>query len=139
VLQELGEALIDIHGQTEHLSLLRPKTHVDLLDRYAGLLGRREAVAAQVHHLRDIRRQLADLRRDARETARRIDLLQYQVEEISAARLKAGEDQELEEERTRLANAEELMQLSEGFIPGCMRAPTSSSRRLTCSGRRCAT
>jgi DNA repair protein RecN (Recombination protein N) len=113
VLQELGEALIDLHGQTEHLSLLRPRTHVDLLDRYAGLLELRERVATQVRELRDVRRQLAELRHDARELARRIDLLQYQVEEIRAARLKPGEEEELEAERSRLANAEELMQLSE--------------------------
>jgi DNA repair protein RecN (Recombination protein N) len=113
VLQELGEVLIDIHGQTEHLSLLRPKTHVDLLDHYASLFELREQVAAQVRELRDVRRQLAELRRDARELARRIDLLQYQVEEIQAARLKPDEEEELGAERSRLANAEELLQLSE--------------------------
>ncbi len=118
VVQELGEALIDIHGQTEHLSLLRPRTHVDLLDRYAGLTELRAQVAAEVAALRDVRRRLVELRRDAREMARRVDLLQYQVEEIRAARLKPGEEDELDDERNRLANAEELMQLSEAVYAG---------------------
>lgn len=112
-LEEIGQHLVDIHGQTEHLSLMRVREHVDLLDRYGELWPLREQVSALVHELRAVRRELAELRRDERELARRIDLLQYQVEEIEKARLVPGEEEELAQERTRLANAEQLMALAE--------------------------
>lgn len=112
-LEEIGQHLVDIHGQTEHLSLMRVREHVDLLDRYGELWPLREQVSALVHELRAVRRELAELRRDERELARRIDLLQYQVEEIEKARLVPGEEEELTQERTRLANAEQLMALAE--------------------------
>lgn len=112
-LQSVGECLVDIHGQTEHLSLMRVREHADLLDRYGGLWPLRQEVADRVAELRAVRRELGSLRRDERELARRTDLLQYQVSEIDAARLEPGEDQELGTERTRLANAEQLQALAQ--------------------------
>jgi DNA repair protein RecN (Recombination protein N) len=112
-LEEIGQRLVDIHGQTEHLSLMRVREHVDLLDRLGGLWPLRQQVEARVRRLREVRRDLADLRRDERELARRLDLLQYQVNEIRAARIEPGEDMDLARERTRLANAEQLVQLAE--------------------------
>lgn len=108
MLAEIGGQLVDIHGQGEHLSLLHVRTHIDLLDRYAGLLAVRGQVATLVGELNRVRRTLETLRRDARETARRIDLLTYQIDEINGAALQEGEDDLLEGERRRLANAEEL-------------------------------
>ena len=113
VLAEIGERLVDIHGQTEHLSLMRVREHVDLLDRYGELWPLREQVAGLVRELRVVRRDLADLRRDERELARRVDLLNYQVGEIEAARLEPGEEKELAGERTRLTNAEQLQELAD--------------------------
>ena len=113
VLKSIGQHLVDIHGQTEHLSLMRVREHVDLLDRYGGLWPLRDRVAALVQQLRAVRRGLADLRQDERELARRIDLLQYQVNEIEAAHLEPGEGEELAQERTRLANAEQLRELAD--------------------------
>ncbi|MCS6846170.1 MAG: DNA repair protein RecN [Anaerolineae bacterium] len=107
-LRELGELLVDVHGQSEHLSLLRVKEHVNLLDRYAGLWELRQRVAAKVGELRAVRRQLDELRRNEREHARRVDMLKFQLEEIRAARLKPGEEAALQAEHTRLANAEAL-------------------------------
>ena len=108
VLARIGGLLVDIHGQGQHLSLLKVREHVNLLDRYAGLETQRAALAAQVAALHRIRRELEVLRRDAREIARRVDLLAYQVEEIDAAALEPDEDAGLENERKRLANAETL-------------------------------
>lgn len=108
LLAEIGGQLVDIHGQGEHLSLLNPREHINLLDRYANLEPQRAEVAAQVGRLRQVRSDLASLRQNAREIARRIDLLTYQVEEIEAAGLAPGEDERLEGERRRLANAETL-------------------------------
>ena len=113
VLEGIGQNLVDIHGQTEHLSLMRVREHVDLLDRYGELWPLREQVSAQVERLRAVRRELAALRRDERELARRMDLLQFQVDEIDAARLEPGEEEGLLQERTRLANAEQLREASD--------------------------
>ena len=107
-LREMGELLVDVHGQSEHLSLLRVKEHVNLLDGFAGTWEVRQQVAERVAELRSVRRQIDDLQRNERERARRVDMLKFQVEEIQSARLKAGEEAMLAEEHVRLANAETL-------------------------------
>jgi DNA repair protein RecN (Recombination protein N) len=112
VLAQLGERLVDIHGQSEHLSLLRVKEHLNFLDRYAGLQEQRAAVAEGVRALRRVREELASLRRDERELARRADLLQYQVHEIEDTQLQPDEEDELLNERKLLLNAERLSELS---------------------------
>ncbi len=114
LLSELAALLVDIHGQGEHLNLLRPRTHVDLLDRYGGLLPLRRKVAGKAHQVQQARRELERMRSDARTIAQRLDLLSFQVEEISEAALEAGEERELEVERKRLSNAETLLQLANG-------------------------
>lgn len=111
--QALGENLIDVHGQGDHLSLLREREHINFLDRYGDLLPMREEVAALVRKLRGVRQELHALQQDERELARRMDLLEYQASEISAADLRPGEDEELQQERVRLANAEKLQSLAE--------------------------
>ena len=108
ILREVGELLVDVHGQSEHLSLLRVREHINLLDRFAGLWDTRAKVAEKMIGLRAIRKQIDDIQRNARERARRLDMLKFQVEEIRTAKLKAGEEQLLSEEHTRLANAEAL-------------------------------
>jgi DNA repair protein RecN (Recombination protein N) len=112
LLQQVGEQLIDIHGQTEHLSLLRVSEHVDFLDRFAGLLDLRAEVAARVATLRQLRKELSSVLQDERERARQMDLLRYQTEEITAAKLRPGEEEELLAERRILANAEQLISLA---------------------------
>ncbi len=111
-LRQIGQQLIDIHGQGEHLSLLNVRQHIDFLDRYAGLSAQREELAEIMRALHQVRQELGTLLRDERELARRIDLLQYQISEIRAARLQPGEEEELTRERTRLANAERLITLA---------------------------
>jgi DNA repair protein RecN (Recombination protein N) len=113
ILREIGQNLVDVHGQSEHLSLLRVREHVFLLDRFGGLEAEREAVGLAVRELNALRQELAQLRRDERERAQRLDMLDFQINEITSARLKAGEDQALLQERTRLANAEKLAALAD--------------------------
>jgi DNA repair protein RecN (Recombination protein N) len=108
IFKQIAAPLIDIHGQGEHLSLLKPKSHLPLLDAYAGLEAEREALAAEVRAYNKVLRELTDLRRNERTLAQRVDMLRYQIAEIRAANLKEGEEEELREERTRLANAEHL-------------------------------
>ncbi|MBI5291161.1 MAG: DNA repair protein RecN [Chloroflexi bacterium] len=116
ILKEIGQQLVDIHGQSEHLSLLRVREHLNLLDRYAGLETQRAELAAVARELNAVRRELAELVRSEKDAARRIDLLNFQINEITAAKLKPGEDKTLLEERTRLANAEKLASLAEEAI-----------------------
>ena len=113
LLKEIGQTLVDVHGQSEHLSLLRTREHVFLLDRFGEVEAQREAVATVVRELNGVRRELGELRHSEREMERRLDMLDFQIREINAARLKPGEDKALLEERTRLANAEKLAALSE--------------------------
>ncbi|HLF25235.1 MAG TPA: DNA repair protein RecN [Anaerolineae bacterium] len=113
VLKSIGEQLVDIHGQSEHLSLLRPKEHVNLLDRYAETWDARQQFAAMVTQWRAVHKELDDLLRGEAELARRADLLKFQVEEIGEANLKEGEEDALTAERNRLANAETLAALAD--------------------------
>jgi DNA repair protein RecN (Recombination protein N) len=113
VYREVGGLLLDIHGQTEHLSLLRPRTHLFLLDSYADLEEPREALAELVRKLRAVRQTIDSLHQNERQREQRIEMLRYQIEEIEAARLVDGEEVELREQRNRLANAEKLATLAD--------------------------
>ena len=113
LLSDVAALLIDVHGQGEHLNLLRPRTHIHLLDRFAGLMPQRTKLAQQVTTLRKVRAELQRLRQDARTIAQRVDLLSFQAEEISEARLRPGEEETLDSERLRLGNAEALLQLAQ--------------------------
>jgi DNA repair protein RecN (Recombination protein N) len=108
----LGERLVDIHGQSEHLSLLRSREHIIMLDRYADLNDQRSAVTVVVHKLNQVRAEIANLEQDEAALARRIDMLSYQIEEIRAVAPQIEEEDALKEERTRLANAEQLASLT---------------------------
>ena len=110
LLKELGALLIDIHGQAEHLSLLDPRAHLGLLDRYADVSKALNDYRQTYHALLNLRHELNDLRKAQADADRRTEMLTYQVEEIESARLKVGEDEELRKERDRLANAESLAQ-----------------------------
>jgi DNA repair protein RecN (Recombination protein N) len=116
LLREVAEALVDIHGQSEHLSLLRVQEHLTLLDRFAGLMVLRQQVAAEVGQLHAVRRELTNLRKGERERMQRVDLLRFQVQEIYSAALRPDELSELEEERVRLANAEQLASLGAALL-----------------------
>ncbi|MGC9348194.1 MAG: DNA repair protein RecN [Anaerolineae bacterium] len=115
-MREIASGLVDIHGQSEHLSLLRVREHLNLLDRFGELNELRDRVAEIVQAIRKIRRQLNELLSNERERMQRIDLLRFQVEEIRSADLKPGEKAELETELARLTNAEQLVKLATGIL-----------------------
>ena len=114
LLRELGNYLIDVHGQSEHLSLLRVQYHLPLLDRFTytdeSLSVAHELVAYQKTHnqLMQVQEEIELLQKSEEDAARRRDMLSYQLEEINNARLQPGEDKTLQEERSMLANAENL-------------------------------
>ncbi len=107
-LAELFAGRIEISSQHDSHSLRRPEVQALLLDRRGGLEGPRRAVSEGVTCLRQLDAELARLRAEARELARRQDFLAFQVQEIAAARLVAGELEELRVERSRLAHADRL-------------------------------
>ncbi|NLD74427.1 MAG: DNA repair protein RecN, partial [Chloroflexi bacterium] len=112
VLGEISRHLVDIHGQGEHLSLMQVRRHIDFLDRYGGLGSQREAFARLARRLNAVRNELRDLQENARDQARRVDLLTFQSDEIRGAKLQPGEDETLRRERGLLANAEKRMALA---------------------------
>lgn len=114
--REIGAYLVDIHGQSEHLSLLKVRNHLDLLDNFADvdnlLVDYRRSYGA----LGEVRRNLKTLRQDEKDAARRVDMLTFQIQEIESAKLKPGDEEELRQERTRLANAESLAKFSQNAM-----------------------
>ncbi len=106
--REVGGYLVDIHGQSEHLSLLRVRNHLDLLDSFAGIEDLLKDYSVTYEQLQGVREHLRNLRQSEQDAAQRTDMLTFQIQEIDAANLKPGEDEELLLERTRLANAESL-------------------------------
>ena len=110
LLKEIGALVVDIHGQAEHLSLLDSRAHLGLLDRFAEVTRPLNDYRQTYHTLLNLRHELDELRKAQADAERKIEMLTYQAEEIEAARLKVGEDEELRKERDRLANAESLAQ-----------------------------
>ncbi len=111
-LGEITRHLVDIHGQGEHLSLMQVRRHIDFLDRYGGLGTQRDTFADLAQRLNRTRQELRRLLDGARDDARRADLLAFQREEIRAARLVPGEQDQLLRERTLLANSEKRAALA---------------------------
>lgn len=115
-LRELGEMLVDIHGQHEHQSLLRNDTQRQLLDDYAGHGPLLEDVAAAFQAWKTASRVLLALDQAAAERAARLDLLMYQARELETLKLGEGEWAELEEEQARLANSGRLLDACQGAL-----------------------
>lgn len=115
-LKLIGDALVDIHGQHAHQSLLDEKKHIGLLDRFAGkdALEVKARVAQAYHKASEAKRLLSAAQFNEQERTRRIDLLSYQIKEIDAANLTIGEEEQLEEQRGLLQNAQAVMEGLEG-------------------------
>src|SRR5258706_2900837 len=111
VLQHVASWLVDIHGQSEQMSLLRPEQHVNFLDRYAELLSSREQLGTKVTEWREARKKLASLQQTERDSIRRAEFLRFEIEEIEKAELEPGDVEELEADRMELNNAERLSEL----------------------------
>jgi DNA repair protein RecN (Recombination protein N) len=130
VLGALGSALVDIHGQSEHLSILRRDRQLDVLDRYGGLWSLRDSAAMAVREYAGLIRQRDELLAGQREAEQRLDLLRFQVGEIRSAQLREGEEEELLAERNLLANAEKLAQLASQAYSALADEAGSATERL---------
>ena len=113
-LRELGQQLVNVHGQHDGQQLLDEERHLDYLDSFGRTEGARSAFAAAYGRVRELRRELESLQMDDGEKARRMDTLTYQIEELEGAQLKEGEDEELSQRREVLRNAERLTDAVDG-------------------------
>jgi DNA repair protein RecN (Recombination protein N) len=115
-LRELGERLVDIHGQHEHQSLLRRETQRQLLDDYAGHQALVAELDAHYQTWSRLRRELRELRQAASERDARLDILRYHLRELAALDLAEGEVAELESEQRRLANSSQLLDTGQRLL-----------------------
>lgn len=107
-LQTIGPRLVDIHSQHQTLQLLNPSYQIDLLDHFAGTVGKRKEYAEVYSHLTESRKHLESLKRRLEELKREQDYNASQLSQLQAANLRDGEMEELEEEHSRLSHAEEI-------------------------------
>ncbi len=135
LLTELGGRLVDVHGQSEHLSLLRVKEHLHLLDRFAQDESFLASYRDSFHLYLDIYQELEELKTREQDAARRTEFLTYQINEIEAAALQTGEDSGLSDERVRLSNSEQLARLTEDIISALDEPPDERSSASDLLGR----
>lgn len=115
-LATIGEWLVDIHGPHEHQSLLHAAKQLAILDAFGGLQKERETFAQLVERRALLEAEKAALIVDEKTYAQQLDLLRFQVNEITTARLQAGEDEQVEREHQRAGNAARLVQLSQAVL-----------------------
>ena len=114
-LRELGELLVDIHGQHEHQSLLKRDAQRQMLDDFAGLGTTVENLGTTFHTLRTLEDRRDTLQREGADRSARIEYLRHQVQELDALKLSPDEIPQIEEEHKRAANAAELVQGAQGI------------------------
>jgi DNA repair protein RecN (Recombination protein N) len=112
----IGEWLVDIHGPHEHQSLLNTTRQLDLLDAFGKLEGEREAFKTLLRKRAALESEKTGLVIDDKTYAQQLDLLRFQVNEITAARLQTGEEEQVEQEHQRSSNAAKLLQLSQAAL-----------------------
>lgn len=108
-LRALGARLLNIHGQHDGQQLLDEEQHIVYLDSFGRVESLAITYAEKYKNFTDIRRQIGALQMDEAEKARRVDTLQYQIEELRRAKLTPGEEEELTARRGMLRNAEKFL------------------------------
>ena len=124
-LGSIGEWLVDMHGPHDHQSLLHPARQLLILDAFGGLEAEREAFGGLIRRRNELEGDKAALVVDEKTYAQQLDLLRFQVQEISAARLQPDEEQSVEEEFNRASNAARLLQLSQAALDGLSESENS--------------
>ncbi len=110
ILRQIGQSLVDIHGQHEHHSLLRQEQYIPLLDAYGkkDIEPDRSKYEQLFNEFTRLTQEIKRLSDSEQQIAQRIDLLRFQMNEIAAAELKSGEDQQLEQEKKKRLHAQKL-------------------------------
>lgn len=110
IIKEIGQYLIDIHGQHEHQSLLNSEKHIDLLDMFGGneILLIRQKLSEVYKEYRDLHNKFVELKQKERDREQKLDSLRFQTSELEKANIKLGEEEELHQEKKVLSNSEKL-------------------------------
>jgi DNA repair protein RecN (Recombination protein N) len=137
-LKDQTAPLVELHGQHEHQTLLDPQSHLMMLDDFAGLVATRETVSEAFGRWQRVQRELDAFQMDEREKTARLDLLSFQVKELEAAGLHAGEDEELQASRRVLANADKLQRLCGEAYAGLYDSDEAALARLATVWKRVA-
>ncbi len=117
--KQIGNYLLDMHGQHEQQSLLNQARHMELLDRFSGeeLLSQKTRLKKIYQEWVGVKKKLDAIKSNRRERARQADMLRFQIEEIDAASLKENEEEELMAEKIKVANAERIAGLAQaGYV-----------------------
>ncbi|HHW22624.1 MAG TPA: DNA repair protein RecN [Clostridiaceae bacterium] len=111
MLRDIGQRLVDIHGQYDNQSLLRTETHIELLDLFAGekLAEEKRQYRILLDKLNELKSRLRSLSGEGKERERTMDMLRFQINEIESADLHAGEDEELRRQSKILSHSEEIV------------------------------
>ena len=112
LLEQIVEGLVDIFSQQEHQTLLKEERHLEVLDEFGGLGSLTGRVSELYKGTTKLKREIEELERDQKNKIEREDFLRFQCKEIDSVRLEPGEDERLEEERKKLANAERLFSVA---------------------------
>jgi len=136
VLSEIGSLLVDLHGQHETQSLLRPDAQRDMLDAYADADVERVAVRDAHARLKELEQREAELTDRQAEVRKKADYLRHVLQEIERAKPKLGEDEALEVEAKRLAHAEELGRLARELEEAVDAAGLTKAQKILASLRR---
>ncbi len=131
LLNAVTDNLASISGQHAHQGLLKEEQHLSILDQFGGLMSLRQDMVDAYHQLLALIDELKKLERIQSRRSEHLELLQFQKTEISNARLVVGEDEELEQERLRLKNAEMLYQIVHGSIEELYSAPGAVFERIS--------
>jgi DNA repair protein RecN (Recombination protein N) len=130
MLQQAGQSLVDILGQHQQQTLLQREQQLALLDSFGKLTEERAALQRAYQHYHTLARDYRRVRQEAQERQQRLELLQFQLQEIAQARLQAGEEERLLQERHLLLNAERLYALSQDAYAALYRNETSALSTL---------
>ncbi|HEY4127909.1 MAG TPA: DNA repair protein RecN [Gammaproteobacteria bacterium] len=128
-LNELGEMLLDIHGQHEHQSLMRPTAQMALLDGYSDHAELLQRVTGLHKDWKAAHERLTTLRTAAGDRDARIELLRHQVSELSALALKSGEVAAVDAEHKRLANGGKLLEAAQSSLDSLYEAEEGSAHQ----------
>ena len=129
-LSEIGNRLVDVHGQHDHQSLLHPETHIDVLDAYGKLMEQRNRFSGRFAEVQKKQQELKKIVSSQSDRLQRQDLLNFQVHEIDQAQLTVGEDDALLNEKNKLSHAEKLHQAVESALNVLRDAEGSLLERL---------
>jgi DNA repair protein RecN (Recombination protein N) len=109
ILERIGEELINIYGQHEHQTLLRPESHIDLLDAFSNLLDKRNKLSHLLSEWERLVSEEDEIKKEIKRIEEQRELWEFQLKEIEGAKLRDGEDSELKMEFQILTNAEKIM------------------------------